>query len=142
MTTDFEADVCSFQEFLRGNGSPEKIIWIQPEDILLTGKRLFYLKTPVPESRGSAARQAYEAGLRRGLGVLFLTICELENATCCYVWTPENEEEAAQALMPVGLKMSIKADKISAIPVPSHLLWLLLRFRYRRRQANKGFLFQ
>jgi len=141
MISGFEAGVKKFQECLRANRSPERILWIQPEDILLTGKRLFYVKILAPESRELAARQVYEIGAERGLGVLFGTICEVDGTTCCYVWIPANEDEAEAALMPADLKMSIKTDKVPTIAIRSRLFWWFLKLRFRHSQTHKGFLF-
>lgn len=40
-TPNFEAQVARFQQFLKSNQCSDKIVWLQPEDVLLTGKRLF-----------------------------------------------------------------------------------------------------
>jgi hypothetical protein len=139
---NFEAVVAEFEKFLQTNLYPGRIMWVQSEDVLLTGKRLVYVRIPAPKARAAAAQKIYESGMERGLGVLLGTICELDGMTCCHVWAPSNEQEAEESLMPAGVKMSVRSDKITGIPVKNHLWWFCLRIQYRRHQALREQLFR
>jgi hypothetical protein len=140
--TNFEDSVTKFQEFLKANQYSGDIVWVQPDDVLLTGKRLVYVRVSVPNAREKLTRQIYEEGMGRQRGVLFGTICEVGGTTCAYVWAPGSDDEAARALMPVGLKMSAKTDKIRGISIKSGVWWAYLRVRYSRKQALREELFR
>jgi hypothetical protein len=135
---NFEDAVTKFQDFLRANGYPGEVVWVQPDDVLLTGKRLVYVRVSVPNAREKIARQIYEEGMGRRRGVLFGTICELGGTTCSYVWAPESDDEAGRALMPVGMKMNTKNDKIRGVSVMSGVRWAYLRVRYSGKQVLRG----
>jgi hypothetical protein len=141
-TPDFEVQVAIFQQFLRANQYSDKIVWILPQDLLLTGKRLFYARIPVSKLRDVVARQTFEKGIAQGRGVLLGTLFELQGTSFCYVWVPANDDEAARSLMPTGVKLSIRTDRISVTTVRSLLLWWCLKIRFRQKQALKKELFR
>lgn len=139
---NFEEAVRKFQQFLKANQYSPQIEWVQPDDVLLTGKRMFFVRKSSPSARERIARQTYEEGIPRGLGVLLGTICELQTSTCCFVWAPNTPEEAEGCLMPVGLKMSAKTDRIKGIQVRNFIWWAYLRILYSRKQTLKEELFR
>lgn len=141
-TPTFEAEVFRFQEFLRANRWSERIVWIQPQDLLLTGKQFCYLKMPVPKSRDTAARQAFDKGIQEGRGVLLASRLELQGTSYCYIWVPANDDEAMRALMPAGVKLSIPNDRVPVRLIRNRLLWWWLTFRLKQKQSNKEWLFQ
>lgn len=133
-----------FREFVVKCGYPRELIWIAPSDVLLTGRKLIYVKLPVPESNLLRARELFKLGMPRQLGVLFKAVCEIDGATCCYVWAPAEESESRYALMPRDLKMSARVEesKIPARSVRSQLQWHFLKILHRKKQAMKGDLFE
>lgn len=135
---DFEEAVRKFQQFLKANQYSPQIEWVQPDDVLLTGRRMVFVRLSSATTREKAARQIYEEGIPQRRGVLFGTICELSSATCCYAWAPGSLDEAERSLMPVGLKMSAKNDKIKGIQVENRIWWAYLRTRYSGKQTLKG----
>jgi hypothetical protein len=139
---NFEEAVVKFQEFLRANHYSGEISWVQPDDVLLTGKKLVYVRVSSEEARRKMARKTYEEGMPRRRGVLFRTICDLGSTTCSHVWAPETEDEAAKLLMPVGLKLTIQTDRIRGVSVKSGIRWAYLRVRYRRKQILREELFR
>jgi len=141
----FGATVVRFQEFLGQNQYPENILWLTPEDVLLSGKRSVYVRVPIPAANEMKARKMYDDGVANGRGLLISTICEMESSTCCYVWYPRRQEEEPQGIWPhdgsVNLSAKMETSRVPGKPVKSRLLWALLMLRNRRKQDLKEFLF-
>ena len=134
--------VKQFEEFLKkeGNGSP--ILWVSPEDVVATGRRLLYVKTPVPENHVAKVAAVYNQAVAQGLGVRLSTLCHLPDATCCYVWgSYEDHQKEPQAWPVHGLMMSVKQDKIPGKPVKSGLRWAWLNWRYRKEKGTRTLIF-
>jgi hypothetical protein len=138
----FENAVAKFQEFLKANQYSGEIVWVQPGDVLLTDKRLVYVRVSSQKAREKMARKTYEEGMPRRRGVLFRTICDLGRTTCSHVWAPGSDDDAERLLMPIGLKLSVQTDRIRGVPVKSGIWWAYLRVRYRRKQVLKVELFR
>jgi hypothetical protein len=45
---DFDGALARFRAFLQQNNYSENVVWVMPEDILLTGKRSLYVRVPIP----------------------------------------------------------------------------------------------
>ena len=45
---DFDGALTRFRAFLKQNNYAENVVWVMPEDILLTGKRFLYVRVPIP----------------------------------------------------------------------------------------------
>jgi hypothetical protein len=97
---DFGAAVARFQQFLRQNNCSDHILWLTPEDALLTGKRFIYFRTPVPTANKLRTRSAYDEGMALGRGLVMSTLCEMGSSTCCYLWYPKRKEEVPRGLWP------------------------------------------
>jgi len=140
----FQESVTEFRRFLAENGYPQDLIWVKPDDVILTGTSLIYIRVPVPHSNEESARQLFEHGISQQMGVLFATLCEIDGAACSYVWVPKDESEAEQALMPVGLKMSVNTgeSRHQGQAVRNRLYWSYLRLKYGEKQYLKEQLFQ
>jgi hypothetical protein len=132
-----------FCRFLGKNGYPEKVVWVTARDILLSGRRLFYVKVPVPDSNENGVRQLFEAGASEEWGILLDTICETKDATYAFAWSPRNAREAERNLMHKGVKMSVRPReaKVPCEPVRSRLRWSYLQWKHRGRQQQKHLLF-
>ena len=141
----FGATVARFQEFLGQNQYSENILWLTPEDLLLSGKQSVYVRVPIPAANEMKARNLYDEGVANGRGLLVSTICEMEGSTCCYVWYPRSQEEEPLGLWPhdgsVKLSAKIETSRIPGRPVKSRLLWAFLKLRNRKKQNLKEFLF-
>ena len=141
----FGATVVRFQQFLGQNQYPESILWLTPEDVLLSGKRFVYVRLPIPAANEMTARKMFDDGVANGRGLLMSTICEMEGSTYCYVWYPRRQEEEPQGLWPrdgsVKLSAKMATSRLPGKPVRSRLLWALLKLRSRRKQGLKEFLF-
>jgi hypothetical protein len=139
---NFEAEIARFQQFLRVNQFSATILWIQPEDLLITGKRLLYVRFPVSKTREVVAQQTFEKGIGQQRGALLKALFELEGQSFCFVWVSENNDEAARAFMPAGVKLSIYTDRIPVTAVRSRLWWWCLKTRFRRKQVLREELFR
>jgi len=141
----FEATRAQFLELLRQCDYPQTIVWVAPEDVLLSGKRFVYVRVPVPNDNEMKIRRIFEEGILRGRGVLISTICEMAGSTCCYVWFPKDGEEGHYGLWPKdgGVKMTAQTEssRISGKGVRNPLLWTWLRLRHRAKQGKKSSLF-
>ncbi|HEY1471190.1 MAG TPA: hypothetical protein VGF61_19265 [Candidatus Acidoferrum sp.] len=143
--SSFGATVARFQQFLRKNNYPENMVWLMPEDILLSGKQSFYVRVPIPDTNETNARNIYDQGMAHGRGLLVSTICEMGASTCCYVWFPKRPEEEPQGIWPRdgSVKFSVKMEvsRVRGKPIKSRLLWAFLKSRHRNKQNLKDFLF-
>ena len=144
--TDFRATVTRFQRMLGENNYSQNIVWLQPEDVLASGKRFVYVRVSVAASNFQKAYETYKLGLACGRGLLVSTICEMEHATGCFVWYPKHEDEVPRGIWPhdgsVKLSAKIGESRIPGRPVKNALLWALLRLRTRGRQDLKPYLFE
>lgn len=143
MDPTFDNAENQFRDFLSENGSSPQLMWVTPDDVLLTGRKLIYIKKPVPTSNRSLARELFETGMAQQLGVLFATLCNFEGATCCYVWIPVDRSESQYALMPTALKMSAHTgdSRMAGKLISSQTYWRCLQILNRNKQALKGQLF-
>jgi len=139
----FDKSLLEFRQFLGKNGYPEKVVWVTARDILLSGRRLIYVKVPVPDSNENEVRQLFDAGASEEWGILLDTICETKDATYANAWSPRNADEAERNLMHKGVKMSVRTReaKVPGEAVRSSLRWLYLRLKLRGKQQAKHLLF-
>lgn len=138
----FEEAVSRFEEFLRRNGYPPNLVWVEPTDLLLSGRGAIYVKLPVPAENLIRARERFGLGMNNGLGILLGTICYLRNATCCYAWVPKDHEEQQHHLMGNGLKLNATTDsRRTGRDVTSRFYWYLLNRRYQKYSRLMPLLF-
>jgi hypothetical protein len=142
----FDETVARFQGFLGKNQYSENILWLTPEDVLLSGRRFVYVRVPIPAANEINARKIYDEGVANGRGLLMSTICEMNGSTCCYVWYPRRQEEEPQGLWPhdgsVKLSATAETSKVPAKPVKSRLFWAFLKLRTQGKQNLKESLFR
>jgi hypothetical protein len=62
-TLDFDAAVLRLRAFLKANNYSENIVWVIPQDILLTGKRFLYVHVPIPADNEGKVRRMYDDGM-------------------------------------------------------------------------------
>ena len=145
MPESFDDAVASFREFLRKAGLPEQIIWISPIDAALIPGSALYIKPQPPDIGVAHAREKYDLGIAAGRGVLFAALCKLRNATCCFVWFPNDADEAQRSLMPKsgGLKMRAAAAefRLRVKSVRNSIFWKVLQARHRDGSNLRDFLF-
>ena len=119
-----------FSRFLRENGYPEQILWVENPDVICHQWQLWVRARTAQTMRGRAC-QKYEEGIRNGLGVWLQAFSELPGTTIAAVILPKDEDAAQRCLMPrSGLKLTVAAKKFSARRVTNRLTWLILSLRY------------
>jgi hypothetical protein len=140
---DFSESVTRFQKFLGESGYPPRVIWVDPQDVLLTGTCQALVRVSVPADKELHAQAVFEKGMKEQMGVLFATLCEMDDVSCCYAWVPVDEEEAHRHLMPRDLKLSanIGESRLFGKAVTNHFRWLWLRLRHRKHQELRDQLF-
>ena len=128
---DFDEALRRFQKFVAMQGAPERIVFVTPEEVLLSEGRL---RVCLPEAAASLvrARDVYQQAVNNRHGVLMAGLCRLENQLCSYVYGPTSEEEAMALLYPDGLKLSLPAPLPKGYPV-GKWWWRLLRALERCR---------
>src|SRR5690349_16914165 len=97
---------------------------------------------PLADENLAKVRQTYDSGMAREGGVLFSTVCEIDEVVCCCAWSPERLEDGHPGLWTRGLQMSAKTDQ-SRIPgkaVRNALWWRWLGWRHRKKQPLKDLL--
>ena len=141
--TDFRAAMVRFQKLLEETGYSQNIIWLQPEDVLVSGKRFAYVRLPVAASDFQKAYETYKEGLACGRGLLVSTICETDHATTCVIWYPKNDNEVPQGIWPrdgsVKLSAQTGESRIRGRVVRNPLVWAFLKVLNRRKQDLKHF---
>ena len=144
MAKRFEEVVRMFQDFLEKHKCPREVKWIKPSDVIFPGKPYLYLRLPLPPAREEMAKRTYEAGMDKGMGVLFEMLCQTDGVSYCFVWSPKDADEAERMLMPAdgGLKMSTRMQRpeVEVRAVRNRLLWRVLDFLPGRRKVDDGFL--
>ncbi len=135
----FEQAVAQYLRSLSGYHYPfsENLIWVEPADLLLSLEGAICVKLPVPAENLARARERFEHGMKSGLGVLFGTLCDLPNATCCYAWVPKDKAEQKSHLIPRGLKTVVPTYSFrkQGKAVKNRFYWRFLKHRY---QKNSG----
>jgi len=139
----FADAVSRLEEFLRQNSFSVNLIWVEPANLILSGRRSIYVKVPVPSGNLERARDRFAMGMGEGLGIALGTICELPDATCSYAWVPKDRKEQQEHLMGPGLKVSAAkgSPRISGIRVTNPIHWQLLKLRHRKRAGLRQHLF-
>jgi hypothetical protein len=140
----FEAATARFAEFVKAHGCPERIIWVWPENVLATGKRVVYVREPVPGGNAVRAQEMYETVMGLECGLRMADVCVGRDATYCCMWgRPEDHEKEPQLWPSRGLMMSVKKESSRAEGriVRSGLQWRFLSWWYRDRQGMKELMF-
>lgn len=144
MVSSFDDSLVEFREFLKKNDYPQRVEWVRPENILLSGRRVIYVKLPVSMGNEQQVRQLFEISRSNHKGILFGTICAANETTYAYAWSPSDEAEAERGLIGDGLKMSAKVGD-SAVPcktVRNPFRWALLRLILGQKQQFRSQLFR
>jgi hypothetical protein len=125
-------DACQrFSRFLRENGYPERLTWVEHADVVWHRRQLWVRARPL-QTVLDRASQRYEEGARNGHGVKLHAFSELGQTAIAAIILPKDDDEAERALMPRGcLKFSAATKKLTARLVTNHLTWLILSVLHR-----------
>src|ERR1700679_3124887 len=86
------------RQFLQSNGLPSHEVWVDWGDIL-SAKGSFYVYKSKCDHRAASKREG---------GIAIEAICTVNDATCCFVYSPASEDEARRLLIPEkGVKLSV-----------------------------------
>jgi len=113
----FGEAVKRFQDFLRTQQWPEKILWFRADDFgRVPGRPILLLRKPDGDGSGDAMA-AYERGRWANLGVSLEAVCTLDGATCAIVGYPADEREAELLMYPSNgsLKLSAALPRTEAL---------------------------
>jgi hypothetical protein len=115
-----------FSRFLRENGYPEQVLWVEHGDIVWHRRQLWVRMRPIQTAQERAC-QRFADGIRNGLGVSLYAFSELAGTAIAAVILPKDKDAAQRNLMPRdGLKLSVATKKLSARRVKNRLTWLIL----------------
>jgi hypothetical protein len=124
----FDEALAQFREFLWGRGVSGELIWVGPEDLLLTGSRRYYVRLARAGANETRARELFasRAGTHAGLG--FRVIAFAEEGLCCCVVKRRT----------AGVKFSVPIEdaRVDAVAVQSGWRWRWLRWKYRHCQET------
>jgi len=131
----FDQAVARYQDFLASLRLPGEIQWIFREDISVKYWGRTWVRVPIPAINLVCARQLYDVGRQRDIGVLLNLFCILNQTACCYVWIPNNEEEANRMLLR-GLKLSVPNSPRIAKQLRRRTLVTVTHFLHGRTQVD------
>ena len=134
--------MAQFRDFLSTNNYPESLVWVWPENILLSGRRRYYVYVRDASVTEARAREFFAANRDRGLGIRFATICADKNTTYANSCSPADRDEALRSLMGNGLKLSAQTNRVDATRVRNAVWWKVLARVYRARQEFREDVFQ
>jgi hypothetical protein len=141
---DFDGALARFRAFLIQNNYSENVVWVMPEDMLLTGKRFLYVRVRIPAENERLIRRMYDDGAAQGRGLVMGTVCRMNRSTYCYLWFPRSAEEIPQGIWPTNgdLKLSAneKSSSLAGRPINHRMLWMLLKLWHHRKQCLKDLL--
>jgi hypothetical protein len=122
-----------FCPFLASNGYPEHIRWITSDQIAIGDGRQHFIRAEGSEQAIAEARERYEAGLDRGLGILLHAICATSDKTIASVYVPTDQFDAENRRIKRGLKLSCPTSLIPASVIDDPLQWQQITANFRER---------
>ena len=126
----FHEAVARLRSYLKANGRPETIAWVDPND-LLKAKNGLRVRLRSPQHMWTKAQVRYELGLDRKLGILLEQVCQIPGLSCCHVYIPKSAQDADQRLNGSLLEVAITEQVRRAKAVTSALHWTFLKMRKR-----------
>jgi len=122
----FHDAVSRLRSYLKANGRPEAIVWVEPDDLLNVRSRLRVRLRP-PQRMWMKAQCTYELGVERKLGILLRQVCQIPELSCCHVYLPKNQQDAESRLNGSALKLSFPEQVLRARAVSNGLHWAVLK---------------
>lgn len=139
--TSFEFAAAFLRKFLVDQDHPGTIFWVFAEDVLCTGTGEYIVRVPLPTVNRKKAKECFELGKERGLGLAMHAFCTLGMDTLCYVMLPTNEDQSQRALMnPKYIKFSTDAELPEARASESSIRWHIQKLSTRRSETPMLFL--
>ena len=105
---NFERAVDDFREFLRKQGYVGPLKWIAPAHVAFWFGELLIR----PSSDGEAhAEQVFDRGYQRGFGVALEAIAKLGHSICCFVFAPDDADDAGDHFVAPPITMKVRQDR-------------------------------
>ncbi len=125
MDESFNKVVEDFRQFIQRQRCCGKIVWVGPDDVVVSGKDV-YIRVADPLANENRAKQSFDAGMNRELGILMAILCATDDETYCYTWAPRDEQEAMEHLMLRGPRFSALAEnsRRKGVLVTNLLMWM------------------
>jgi hypothetical protein len=115
----FDEAVEKFREFLRTQGHSGPLQWIAPGDVAFWCGELLIRPKIDAEAH---AHHVFNRAQERGFGVSIEAIAKLDHSICCFVFAPDNAEDAARSFVAPPLTMKVRQD-LRPAQEPSGFLW-------------------
>lgn len=130
----FEGAVARFREVLWERGVAGELIWVEPEDLLLTGSQRYFVRPARSEANAARAREVF--GSRTGMhaGVGFRAVAFAPEGVCCCV--------VRRRAAGVNYSVPIEEARVEAVAVRGRWRWRWLRWKYRKAQEMREMLFR
>jgi hypothetical protein len=131
---DFETARQKVALFLKRQGLAGTPQWIMRDDALYWNRRT-WIKSPVPSKNEAFHRRLYNEGIERDLGIRIETLVRVGNVPYCYVWLPEDVDDAGSRLLLMSkFIISCPRDLEEAKEVHNSLLWNILKATQSKAQ--------
>jgi len=129
----FGQAVEQFREFLRTQGHSGPLMWIGPRDVA------FWFGELLIRPRGGTeihAEKLFNQAFQRGFGVSIEGIAKLDQRICCFVFAPDDAEDAATNFVVPPLTMKVRQELKTAREPGSVLWWLAGRLSSKRARSQ------
>ncbi len=134
-TPPFDESLVAFMNALDVHGFSTDLLWVFREDVT-NCMRDYWIREPVPFANSTLARDYFEYGRRQGRGVTMEVACRLAGRSVCYVWVPEDDEDASYSMQrPIKLLMPV--EPVEGFLVQSGLRWWWLQWYARLRRCER-----
>jgi hypothetical protein len=109
----FDDAVRQLQDFMRGEGWPDAIVWRNEDDILRLPGPTVVVRARSEAASHAWARQYYDEGVRAQVGICFSAECVVDGRTCATVFWTRDERTAEERMMPkIGLKLAYSTPRL------------------------------
>jgi hypothetical protein len=125
----FEEASERFCTFLRQNGYPEKVLWVEQANLVWDKRRLWVRDDPLAVEH---AGRRYTDAIRAGFGINLNAFAVAGDKTVAGVIVPVDDDAAQRHLIPYGgLKLSALKTMHSGRLVSSRPIWLFRSLLHR-----------
>ena len=107
----FSQAIDRFREFLGEQGHAGPLIWIRPTDLRFWMDAV--LVRPSDESTRHAEK-LFVSAAERGFGVALEGLVRLDHSICCFVFAPDDAEDAASHFVAPPITMKVRSPLKSA----------------------------
>jgi hypothetical protein len=126
-----------FREFVRTQGHVGPLLWIVPEDVT------FWFGELLIRPRGTTERHAqelFDQASGRGFGLSIEGIARLDHSLCCFVFAPDDAEDAATHFVKPPLTMKVRQE-LKVAREPGFFVWWLARSLASKRARSRALQF-